>query len=119
MKALILNLQIPRYLFSKAVGLFCEGIYDCNLSCLFLGDLPEPHLPGEDWVKIRTAYFGICASDLAGMLERLVERPRFGLIYSPATLRRIFIMSPSGFAANRKAFGASFKSKISEINTSG
>jgi len=70
MRALILDLQIPRYLFSKAVGLFWERIYYSDLSCLFLRDVPEPVLPGDDWVKIRTIYSGICASDLAGIFFR-------------------------------------------------
>lgn len=29
-----------------------------------LVDIPEPELPGEDWVKIKTIYCGFCGSDL-------------------------------------------------------
>jgi threonine dehydrogenase-like Zn-dependent dehydrogenase len=70
MRTIVLHLKIPRYLFSKAVGLFWEGIYYTNLSCLFLREVPEPCLPSEEWAKIRTIYSGICGSDLSGIFFR-------------------------------------------------
>jgi threonine dehydrogenase-like Zn-dependent dehydrogenase len=37
------------------------------LSMLKLGDVPEPGLPGRDWLRVRPNLSGICGSDLAAI----------------------------------------------------
>ena len=31
---------------------------------MVLMDLPEPRLPGDDWLKVKVSYAGICGSDI-------------------------------------------------------
>lgn len=65
MQALRFNLSIPRAGMLKAAGgLRPELFYDSPLSLIALAEVPEPELPGPDWVKIRTSACGFCGSDL-------------------------------------------------------
>ena len=71
MKSLQLDLRIPRYLFSKAVGRWWPTVYAGPLGCLrYHSDAPEPELPGPDWVKLRTVIGGVCGSDVGGVTFR-------------------------------------------------
>jgi threonine dehydrogenase-like Zn-dependent dehydrogenase len=73
MKAIYFEISVPRYVVGKALGPIYKPLYWSGLSCLRYGDVPEPALPGPDWVKIRTRYGGICGSDMG--LIRLHESP--------------------------------------------
>jgi threonine dehydrogenase-like Zn-dependent dehydrogenase len=64
MKALRFVISVPRYVLDKALGPLFPGIYTGPLSMLRYAEVPEPALPGPDWVRIRTRYAGICGSDL-------------------------------------------------------
>ncbi len=55
---------IPRYLAARVLGRFTRRAYWSTLSPLSLREIPEPRLPGSDWVKVRTRLGGICGSDL-------------------------------------------------------
>ncbi len=73
MKAVQFTQSIPRYLLCKAAGRFIPGMCWSHLSCLRYGEVPEPPLPTERWVKIRVRFGGICGSDLN--LIRLHDSP--------------------------------------------
>jgi L-iditol 2-dehydrogenase len=62
-KAIYFDISVPRYVIGKALGALYKPLYWSGLSCLRYGDVPEPVLPGPDWVKIRTRYGGICGTD--------------------------------------------------------
>ncbi len=64
MKALRFEISVPRYLLDKALGPLFPAIYTGPLSMLRYAEVPEPALPGPQWVRIRTRYAGICGSDL-------------------------------------------------------
>ncbi|HHY94606.1 MAG TPA: alcohol dehydrogenase catalytic domain-containing protein [Firmicutes bacterium] len=64
MKALQFVDSVPRYVITKALGSFWKGVFYSPIACLVYRDIPEPTLPGPDWVKIRTRYSGICGSDV-------------------------------------------------------
>ncbi len=64
MEALQFVESIPRYVASKALGGLWKGVLWSSISCLVHRDVPEPVLPGPEWVKIRTRYSGICGSDM-------------------------------------------------------
>jgi len=70
MKALVLNISIPRYLFIKSVGRFFRKSLPPLFPPLRLKDVPRPRLPGEDWVLVKTSMCGICGSDLNTILGR-------------------------------------------------
>ena len=64
MKAIQLISSIPRYALTKMVGRLYQPAFWGPLSMLQLREVPEPALPGPEWVKIHTHYGGICGSDL-------------------------------------------------------
>lgn len=76
MQAIQFRLPIPRSLVGPArdIGIALSKLYPpilwSGLTCAYV-DVPEPQLPGEDWVKIKTRYGGICGSDLSGINLRV------------------------------------------------
>jgi threonine dehydrogenase-like Zn-dependent dehydrogenase len=64
MKTLYLELTVPRYLLTRLLGRFWTGAYFGPTSPLHLGELPDPPLPADDWVRVRNRLCGICGSDL-------------------------------------------------------
>jgi L-iditol 2-dehydrogenase len=56
--------QIPRYLLTKAVGAVYPPVFWSPLNLFRYGEVPEPVLPGPEWVKVKTRYGGICGSDI-------------------------------------------------------
>lgn len=63
MKALQFNVSVPQFLALKllrAKGFFCKG----PLATIKMADVPEPGLPGPDWVKLKVLRCGVCASDI-------------------------------------------------------
>ena len=65
MKAIQYRRSIPRYLLVRALGRRWRGISTSGLSPVGLRELPEPDLPGDQWVRVRPIIAGICGSDLA------------------------------------------------------
>lgn len=57
--------SIPRYLMVRSLTPYWTEIGTGNFSLIQLTDIPEPPLPGADWVRIRPRLSGICGSDLA------------------------------------------------------
>ncbi|MHB9059736.1 MAG: zinc-dependent alcohol dehydrogenase, partial [Bacillota bacterium] len=53
-----------RYALGKALGQLYPGIHLSSLGNLLYRDVPEPRLPGQRWVRVRTRLAGICGSDL-------------------------------------------------------
>lgn len=70
MKALIFDFKPVRFAYSKVFGRLSAGAYYDRFSALSYRECPDPQLPGDEWVKIRTAYCGICASDLHAIFLR-------------------------------------------------
>lgn len=63
MKAIRFNLTIPRYVAGKIAEKIYPPLLWRGLSCTSLRDVPEPELPGAEWVKIKTHFAGICGTD--------------------------------------------------------
>jgi len=65
-KALLFNVTTPRFLAAKTLGTFFgpRVFYQGPTRTIRLTDIPEPVLPGPDWVKLETIYCGFCGSDL-------------------------------------------------------
>ncbi len=65
MKALEFSFNIPQFVALKAIGAMNKSAYyRGKLATIKLSDVPEPDLPGERWVKIKTLFCGFCGSDL-------------------------------------------------------
>ncbi len=85
MKAVQFVASVPHYLFSKAVGVFYPPVFYSSFSCLRYREVPEPELPGPDWVKIKVKYGGICGSDIVTIREQ--DSPSLSALISfPITL---------------------------------
>jgi L-iditol 2-dehydrogenase len=63
-KAIRFNASIPRYALGLALRKLYPPLLWSGLSCTYSAQVPEPRLPGPDWVILRTRYGGICGSDL-------------------------------------------------------
>jgi len=63
-KAITFAAPIPRYLATLAGGTLSDRFYLGSLACTRYGDVGDPALPSERWVRIRTRLGGICGSDL-------------------------------------------------------
>jgi threonine 3-dehydrogenase len=67
MKAIVYDFSIPRYLLVTALGSLTKRTYTSALAPIRLVDVPEPVLPGPDWVVVKTTLSGICASDMSAI----------------------------------------------------
>jgi threonine dehydrogenase-like Zn-dependent dehydrogenase len=84
MKSLIFDFNPARYAYSRIIGSLYTGAYWGKLSALTYGEYPEPELPSDEWVRVRTSYCGICASDLhAIMLRGSMDSPTTPFISFP------------------------------------
>lgn len=64
MRAVRFDVTIPHYLLGKGLGRVTESVLFGGLSGLTFGDVPEPTLPGPDWVGLEVVRAGICGSDI-------------------------------------------------------
>ena len=70
MEAILYAKNIPRYLTIRYLGKRWRSLYTSAISCVRLVDMPEPQLPTQQWVKIKTRLSGICGSDLATITSK-------------------------------------------------
>ena len=70
MEAILYAKNIPRYLAIRYLGKRWRSLYTSAVSCVRLVDMPEPQLPTQQWVKIKTRLSGICGSDLATITSK-------------------------------------------------
>ena len=64
MKAIRFVFTIPRYALGLALGKYFPRILWNGMTCSFFCEIPEPQLPSEEWVLVKTRYGGICGSDI-------------------------------------------------------
>ncbi len=65
MKAVVINFSLAKAALTLLLSKISRSAYYGPLSMVrYYPDYPEPELPGEDWVKIKTRLSGICGSDL-------------------------------------------------------
>jgi len=64
MKALIFNPTIPRFLATKTLSAVSASAAWGPFAPLQYRDIPEPPLPGDDWVRVGVRLGGICGTDL-------------------------------------------------------
>ena len=67
MQAIQFNLTIPRYILGMGLGKLSPNFYWSGLTCTQYKDIPEPSLPGEDWVMVKTRLGGICGTDMSAV----------------------------------------------------
>lgn len=67
MRAVRFDVTIPGFLLGKGLGRFTEAAVFGRLSGLRLADVPEPDLPGPDWVRLEVLKAGICGTDVGNL----------------------------------------------------
>ena len=65
MKAIVYHAKPFGWLACKALGRLWPRCRTSRLAGLALRDIPQPPLPTDDWVRLRTRMGGICGTDLA------------------------------------------------------
>ena len=64
MKALQFRYSLPRLAATKIFGSLSPSVFTSAIAPIGLVDLPEPRLPADDWIRVRTDLAGVCGSDL-------------------------------------------------------
>ena len=67
MKGVTFNVSVPHFLLAKTAGRVTDSALFGLLSGVKMRDLPEPELPGPDWVEIEVTAGGICGSDVSNL----------------------------------------------------
>jgi threonine dehydrogenase-like Zn-dependent dehydrogenase len=63
MRALVFENSMPRIVATKLLSAFGSGAFVGPLAPIRLREIPEPALPGDDWLVLRTRLCGVCGSD--------------------------------------------------------
>lgn len=65
MKGIVFDGDIKKYIGTFALGKLNKKLSYGGMTCTaYKENIKEPELPGEDWVKVKTSFGGICGSDL-------------------------------------------------------
>jgi threonine dehydrogenase-like Zn-dependent dehydrogenase len=65
MKALLFNASVPNYLVLQLLGRISRKFFFGGpFATLRMKEVPEPKLPNQDWIKIKTRLCGFCGSDI-------------------------------------------------------
>ncbi len=73
MKAIVWDFSIPRFIALSLAGPVTDRVYLTRVAPIRLREVPEPRLPGPDWVIVKTRLAGICASDMSAI--RMKDSP--------------------------------------------
>src|SRR5690349_6872008 len=87
MQALLFRNSVPRQIITKLLS-FANGaaLYGATAP-MQLEDIPEPRLPADDWLVIRTRLCGICGSDYKQVfLSGNFDNPMTSVISFPQVL---------------------------------
>ena len=68
MKAIVYDFSLLRFLAMTVGGKLTKKILWSPVSPVKLKDVPEPTLPNEDWVIVKTLMSGFCASDMSAIM---------------------------------------------------
>jgi threonine dehydrogenase-like Zn-dependent dehydrogenase len=64
MRAVSFNVSVASYLVGKSLGKVTEAAVFGGMSGVRLGDVPDPPLPGPEWVRLEVVKAGICGTDV-------------------------------------------------------
>jgi len=67
MQAVQFTFSYPRYALGLTLGHWFPSILWSGASCTVIREVPEPSLPGPDWVKVKTRLGGVCGTDLGAI----------------------------------------------------
>jgi threonine dehydrogenase-like Zn-dependent dehydrogenase len=81
MKSIYFEVNLPKIAMTKALAPFFPSVTYSPLSTLKYGELREPKLPEQSWVKVRSRLCGICGSDMHLILLKV--HPKVSLAALP------------------------------------
>jgi threonine dehydrogenase-like Zn-dependent dehydrogenase len=64
MRAVSFNVTVPSFLVGKGLGGLTESAIFGGMSGVSFGDVAEPGLPADDWVRLQVLKAGICGTDI-------------------------------------------------------
>lgn len=67
MRAVSFNVTVPSFMVGKALGRFTASAFFGSLSGVRYAEVPEPPLPGEDWLRLEVLSAGICGTDISAL----------------------------------------------------
>jgi threonine dehydrogenase-like Zn-dependent dehydrogenase len=86
-RALVFRNSLPRLAATKLLGALSRRAYVGPTAPIRLEELPEPALPADDWLVIRTRLCGVCGSDAKQVfLNGGFDNPMTALISWPQVL---------------------------------
>ena len=56
MKSIYFDLNIPKFLLTKALSPLWKGVYYSSISPVSYNDLEEISLPGPQWVRVKNRF---------------------------------------------------------------
>jgi threonine dehydrogenase-like Zn-dependent dehydrogenase len=87
MQALIFRHSVPRQIITKLLSFASPSAFVGPTSPMQLEEIPDPMLPADDWLVIRTRLCGICGSDYKQVfLNGSVDNPMTSVISFPQVL---------------------------------
>ncbi len=87
MQALVFGNALGRIVATKALAALTPRAFVGPLAPMRLRDIPDPALPADDWVLLRTRLCGICGSDTKQVfLNGSFDNPMTGMISFPQVL---------------------------------
>jgi threonine dehydrogenase-like Zn-dependent dehydrogenase len=87
MQALVFENHVPRVVLTKLLASVWPRAYTGPLAPLRLREIPEPELPADDWVVLRTRLCGVCGSDTKQVyLNGSYDNPMTAYISFPQVL---------------------------------
>jgi len=87
MRALVFENRILRLALTKMLSLVSPRAFVGPLAPIRLKEIPEPSLPAEDWVVLRTRLCGVCGSDYKQVfMNGSFDNPMTSMISFPQVL---------------------------------
>ena len=87
MRALVFEKNLPRLAATKILASLLPRAYVGPLAPIRLREIPDPELPAQDWVTIRTDLCGVCGSDYKQVfMNGTLDNPMTSVISFPQVL---------------------------------
>jgi threonine dehydrogenase-like Zn-dependent dehydrogenase len=70
MKAVTFDVNIRRFLVARSIGRLTDAALFGRLTGVRLSEVPEPVMPGPEWVRLKVSSCGICGTDVGNLSYR-------------------------------------------------
>jgi len=107
-RALVYENQLPRLAATKLLSAFSRRAFVGPLAPIQLREIPDPRLPADDWVRLRTGLCGLCGSDYKQVfMNGATDNPMTAVISFPQVLGHEVVghIEEAGPAVDRARLG--------------